>query len=146
MPTIGPLLAPIEHALRTKFLPVVIGPGIEIDNELRNLLALGVKSGGLAICDPTTPADSLYRSSREVISYLAESLLRNKPINTHHRRSTVRAAGATGRKERHDGEDAFLQALLARSPPKVKKRLEHAGATGAWLTTIPDRFAGMELT
>ena len=146
MPNIGPLLAPIKHALRNKFLPAIIGPGIEIDDDLRNLLALGVKSGGLAIRDPTTQADSLYRSSHDKTSYLADSLLRNEPINTHHHRSTVRAAGATRRKERRDGEDAFLQALLARSPPKVKKRLERAPATGAWLTTIPNRFAGTELT
>ena len=75
VPNIRPLLAPIEHALRTKFLPAVIGPGIEIDDELRNLLALGIKSGGLTIRDPTTQAEPLYRSSSEATSYLAESLL-----------------------------------------------------------------------
>ncbi|KAL7475656.1 LOW QUALITY PROTEIN: hypothetical protein ACHAW6_003456, partial [Cyclotella cf. meneghiniana] len=146
VPDIGPLLAPIEQVLRDTFLPAVIGPGIAIDDDLRNLLALGVKSGGLAIRDPTTQADALYQSSRDATSYLAGSLLRNEPINTHHHKTAVRAAGATRRKENRDGEDAFLQALKDRSPPKVKKRLERARATGAWLTTIPDRFAGTELT
>ena len=35
---------------------------------------------------------------------------------------------------------------MERSPPKVKKRMERATATGAWLSTIPDRFSGTELT
>ncbi len=146
VPNIGPLLAPIEHAIRTAFLPAILGPDITIDDDLRDLLALGVKSGGLAIRDPTRQAEALYHSSREATSYLSDSLLRSEPISTHHHRSTVRAAGTKSRKERRDGEDAFLQALLARSPPKVKKRLERVSATGAWLTTIPDRFAGTELT
>ncbi|KAL7474208.1 hypothetical protein ACHAW6_000196, partial [Cyclotella cf. meneghiniana] len=87
VPDIGPLLAPIEQALRDTFLPAVIGPDIAIDDDLRKLLALGVKSGGLAIRDPTTQADALYHSSRDATSYLAGSLLRNEPINTHHHKN-----------------------------------------------------------
>ena len=84
MPNIGPLLAPIEHVLRTKFLLAIIGPDIKIDDDLRNLLALGVKSGGLAIRNPTNQAEPLYCSSHKAASYLAESLIHNKPINPHH--------------------------------------------------------------
>jgi hypothetical protein len=35
---------------------------------------------------------------------------------------------------------------MERSPPKVKKRMERATAAGVWLSTIPDRFSGTELT
>ena len=37
-------------------------------------------------------------------------------------------------------------ALMERSPPKVKKRMEHSTAAGTWLLTIPDRFSGTKLT
>ena len=35
---------------------------------------------------------------------------------------------------------------MERLPPKVKKRMERATAAGAWLSTIPHRFSGTELT
>ena len=38
------------------------------------------------------------------------------------------------------------KALMDRSPPKVKKRMEQATAASAQLLTIPDRFSGTELT
>ncbi|KAL7475126.1 hypothetical protein ACHAW6_001056, partial [Cyclotella cf. meneghiniana] len=145
VPNIGPLLAPIEDTLRTKFLPAILGPDIKIDDDLRNLLALGVKSRGLAIRNPSLTAESLFCTSQAATAYLSGSLLRNKPISTHHHRATVRSAGASSRKEHHDGDTAFLQAILECSLPKVKKCLEQAGATGAWISMIPDRFMGTEL-
>ncbi|KAL7478534.1 hypothetical protein ACHAW6_004344 [Cyclotella cf. meneghiniana] len=138
VPDIGPLLAPIEDALGTKFLLAILGPAIAIDDDLRTLLALIVKSGGLAICNPTITMESLFRTSQAATSYLSGSLLCNEPISTHHHWSTIRAASASSQKECNDGKTAYLQAILERSLPKVKKRLEQAGATGAWLFTIPD--------
>ncbi|KAL7475011.1 hypothetical protein ACHAW6_000948, partial [Cyclotella cf. meneghiniana] len=146
VPDIGPLLAPIEDALRTKFLPAILGPDIKIDDDLRNLLTLGVKSRGLTIRNPTLTAESLFCTSQATTAYLSRSLLRNEPLSTHHNRAAVCSASASSRKECRDGETAFLQAILKRSPPKVKKRLERAGATCAWLSTIPDHFTGTELT
>ncbi|KAL7477562.1 hypothetical protein ACHAW6_003394 [Cyclotella cf. meneghiniana] len=146
VPNIGPLLAPIKDALCTKFLPAILVPNIKIDDDLRNLLTLGIKSGGLAICNPTIAAESLFRTSQAAAAYLSRSLLCNDPISTHHHRAAVCSTGASSRKEHRDGETAFLQAILERSLPKVKKCLEQAGATGAWLSTIPDCFTGMELT
>ncbi|KAL7479888.1 hypothetical protein ACHAW6_005603 [Cyclotella cf. meneghiniana] len=64
----------------------------------------------------------------------------------HHHQSTIHIVGASSWKEHCNGKDPFLQALIACLPPKVKKHLEQAGATGAWLTTIPDHFSGTELT
>ena len=77
---------------------------------------------------------------------LAGTLTRNEPINIDAHRNCVRAAGATYRKTRTEGEAAFHAALMERSPPKVKKRMERAAVAGAWLSTIPDRFSGTELT
>ncbi|KAL7478444.1 hypothetical protein ACHAW6_004275 [Cyclotella cf. meneghiniana] len=86
------------------------------------------------------------RTSQDATSYLSGSLRFNKPMCTHHHQSTIHTAAASSRKEHRDGKDTFLQALLKRLPPKVKKHLEHAGTTGIWLTTIPDFFSSTELT
>jgi hypothetical protein len=77
---------------------------------------------------------------------LTGTLLRNDPISVDAHRKCIRAAGAKHRQARREGEVAFHTALMERSPPKVKKRMERTTAAGAWLSTIPDRFSGTELT
>ena len=74
------------------------------------------------------------------------TLIRNEPINIDAYRTCVRAAGAAHRKTRRNGEAAFHATLMERSPAKVKKQMEHAAIAGAWLSTVPDRFSGTELT
>ena len=143
IPDIGPSLALVELALRTKFLPAITGFTDPIDDELRTLLGNGVKTGGLAIRDPTITADSLYSTSVDATEMLAGTLTRNELINIDAHRNCVRAAGAAYRKTQRDGEAAFYAALMERSPPKVKKQMERAAVAGAWLSTIPDRFSGI---
>ncbi|KAL7477167.1 hypothetical protein ACHAW6_002998, partial [Cyclotella cf. meneghiniana] len=146
VPDVGPSLTPVENALRTKFLPAVLGIDGPIDNKLRTLLGNGVKIGGLAIREPTMAATSLYFTSVEATDMLTGTLIQNKPINIKAHRNCVRATGAKHRKTWCDGEVAFHIALMERSPPKVKKWMERATAAGAWLLTIPDRFSGTKLT
>ena len=107
-----------------KFIPAILGVDGPIDDDLRTLLGNGVKTGGLAIRDPTLAAASLFSASVESTGMLTGTLIRNKPINVEAHWNTVRAAGAKHRKTRHDGEVAFHTALMERSPPKVKKRME----------------------
>ena len=83
IPEIGTLLGPIEDVLCTKFLPAILGPDIAINNGLRNLLALGIKSGGYAQ-NPTLITDLLFHTSHNATLYLSGSLLCNEPICTHH--------------------------------------------------------------
>ncbi|KAL7475061.1 hypothetical protein ACHAW6_000991 [Cyclotella cf. meneghiniana] len=97
IPDIGPSLVPVEQALRTKFLPAITGFTNPIDNEFRTLLGNGVKTGRLAIRDPTVTAASLYSTSVEATNMLAGTLIRNKPINIDAHRNCVRAAGAAHR-------------------------------------------------
>ncbi|KAL7477235.1 hypothetical protein ACHAW6_003052 [Cyclotella cf. meneghiniana] len=146
VPDVGPSLAPIENALRTKFLPAILGINGPTDDELRTLLGNRVKTGGLAIRDPTLTATSLYSTSVESTNMLTGTFIRNKPINVKAHRTCVRATDAKHWKTRRDGEVAFLMALMERSPAKVKKWMDRATVAGAWLSTILDRFSGTELT
>ncbi|KAL7478785.1 hypothetical protein ACHAW6_004562 [Cyclotella cf. meneghiniana] len=145
VPDAGPCLMPVEQALSTKFLPVITGFTNPINDKLRTLLGNGVKTSGLAIRDPTVTAASLYSTSAEATDMLVGTLIRNEPINIDAHRNCVWTAGAAHQKTRRDGKAAFQAALLERSPPKVKKRMERAAVAGAWLSTI-DRFSGTELT
>ena len=97
VPDVGPRLAPVEYALCTKFLPAVLGIDGPIDNDLRTLLRNGVKTGGLAIWDPTLAAASLYSTSIEATDKLTRTVIHNEPINVEAHRNCVRAAGAKHR-------------------------------------------------
>ena len=119
VPDVGPSLAPVEQALCTKFLLAITGFTDPINDELRTLLGNGVKTGGLAIRDPTVMAASLYSTSVDATDMLAGTLTRNELINIDAHRNCVRAAGAAYQKTRRDGEAAFHAALMERSLPKV---------------------------
>ncbi|KAL7474496.1 hypothetical protein ACHAW6_000469, partial [Cyclotella cf. meneghiniana] len=124
------------------FLPAITGFTDPINDELRTLLGNGVKTGGLAIGDPTLSTASLYSTSAEATNMLAGTFIRNEPINIDAHRNCVRAAGTSHWKTKRNGIVAFHAALMERSPPKM----ERAAVAGAWLSTIPDRFSGTELT
>ncbi|KAL7481876.1 hypothetical protein ACHAW6_007543 [Cyclotella cf. meneghiniana] len=140
VPDVGPSLAPVEHTLRTKFLPEILGIDGPINDELRTLLGNGVKTGGLAIRDPTLIATSLFSTSVKATNMLAGTLICNEPINIKTHQNCIRATGVAHRKTRRDGEVAFHSALMERLPPIVKKQMEHTTAASTWLLTIPNRF------
>ncbi|KAL7477082.1 hypothetical protein ACHAW6_002898 [Cyclotella cf. meneghiniana] len=75
VPDVGPMIAPVETALRTKLLPAILGTADPIYDELRALLGNGVKNGGLAIQDPTLTATSLYTTSVEATNMPASTLI-----------------------------------------------------------------------
>ncbi len=75
VPDVGPSLTPVENALHTKFLPAVLGIDGPIDDKLRTLLGNGVKTGRLAIRDPTLAAASLYSTSVEATEMLTCTLI-----------------------------------------------------------------------
>ena len=51
IPVVGPLMGPIEEALREKFFPALFG-GEEINADFRKILGNSVKHGSLGIPDP----------------------------------------------------------------------------------------------
>ncbi|KAL7474076.1 hypothetical protein ACHAW6_000070 [Cyclotella cf. meneghiniana] len=70
VPDVGPSLVPVENALCTKFLPALLGIDGPINDKLRTLLENRVKTGGLAIRDPTLAAASPYSTSVEATEML----------------------------------------------------------------------------
>ncbi|KAL7475669.1 hypothetical protein ACHAW6_001578 [Cyclotella cf. meneghiniana] len=75
VPDVGPSLVSVENALCTKFLPAVLGINGPIDDKLRTLLGNGVKTGGMAIRDPTLTSASLYSTSVEATEMLTGTLI-----------------------------------------------------------------------
>ena len=53
IPEVGAFMDPIEEAIREEFLPALFGGDLTVDDDLRELLALGVKRAGLGLPVPT---------------------------------------------------------------------------------------------
>jgi hypothetical protein len=58
----------------------------------------------------------------------------------------VREAGNQACKARLQEEETYLNGLKLGGRRKMAKRLERMGETGAWLSAIPNRFDGTELS
>ena len=145
-PGVGTHLAPVEAALRNKFIPALLGTTDPTTDELRLLIAQGVKQGGLAIRNPVETAERLYQTSKEATDLLVQSLLSNSLLDNEAHAGCVRAAGNAARKERVADGAAVVESVGQQKGPKVRKRLERMKETGAWLAAIPDRLSGTVLS
>ena len=73
-PNIGNLLQPLEEAIRLKFLPALTGKAAFSD-DIRDLLALPVRLGGIGVTDPTCLSDFHHTSSKNVSAPLVSLIL-----------------------------------------------------------------------
>ena len=147
VPNIAHHLEPIEMAIRQHLIPVLFDmPSDEITNASRELLAHGIKQGGMNIRNPVDCADRLYQASINASEILVSSLLANTPLDSVEHQICVRQAGATARKERVEGEKTMVEQMMIGASKISKKRLERIGDTGSWLTVLPDRVYNTCLT
>ena len=72
---IGPLLQPLESIIRSKLIPALTGQPPP-DDEMRNLLALPARQGGIAIINPTVHADVEFSSSVKITDPLKDAILK----------------------------------------------------------------------
>ncbi|KAL7476843.1 hypothetical protein ACHAW6_002691 [Cyclotella cf. meneghiniana] len=71
----GPSPTPVETTLNTNFLLAVLGINGPINDKLRTLFGNAVKTGGLAIQDPTIATASLYSTSVVATEMLTGTLI-----------------------------------------------------------------------
>ncbi len=139
-------LGPIESAICKKFIPALLQVSEPVDEALHQLLSHGVKSGGIAICNPIVSAPPLHQCSVDACDILIKALQDGGGLNAEAHKATVKAAGNEACRARLKGEQDTLDGLKERGGRKIAKRLERMGKTGAWLSVIPNRFDGTELT
>lgn len=146
LPGISQQFAPVEKALAEHFLPALLGATREEIAGLRDLLALPVKFAGLGIPDPTKTAAGCYMASKGCTFPLAESIRYGTPLDTKEYCLGVKASRrevVKHRKEMH--KIRAFHCGVGRSA-KFKRRMDRACQTGAWLTVMPSRYNGTELS
>jgi hypothetical protein len=136
VPGVAALFDPVEKAIRSRFLPALLGVD-SISAEMRLLMAQGVKQAGLGIRNPVEAADTLFEVSKKACCELVDSLVHSKRLNIAEHRAAVRVASTEARKKRVEAEKAFVTERGLRKGQREAFRLERACEAGIWLTCIP---------
>ena len=146
LPGIGHLFASVEKALAEDFLPALLGASVEEVAKMRALLALPVKFAGLGVPDPTKTADGCYMASRGCTKVLADSIRDGSDLDVRgYCRDVKKARREIVNIKKEENGIAWLHYKTGRSP-RQKQRLERACKSGIWLTMMPSRYNGTELS
>ena len=113
---------------------------------MRALLSLSVKRAGLGIPNPTQTAQHCNDTSLQCTAPLVESLLEGQQLDVLEYLKENRTQREAARSKRGAVETEVLKELLESSSNTAKRRLSRAQKTGVWLTTIPNRLNGTELS
>jgi len=146
IPSIGPILQPLENAIRTKLIPALT-EGRDVSDDERRLLSLPPRLGGMGLIMPTEMADQEFEFSKRATVDLTNAIIdqtRELPPDLE-RKSKEAKSGI--RKDRKDNQNAILEDLVLRMTPAQKRANEinrEAGASN-WLTALPIEDKGFHL-
>ena len=138
MPEIDSSLQPLEVAIRREFLPVLTGQAVFGEN-VRNLLALPTRVGGLGITNPVLQATSQYLTSIKITCPLVKLILSQTsdfPYETVAEQLKIRSELRRVKKqELTSAVDSVSNDL----PVSLKCSVELASEKGAssWLSALP---------
>jgi hypothetical protein len=122
-------LAPVEEAIRNKFLPALFGEDCPFNDNLRNLLALPCRHGGLGIWNPVVDAKFRLADSRLLSLELQEKILSmESELNFD---SSVHSAKITQIKERWEKRFEKRVVRVISVDHTLKRIIEFAAEKGA---------------
>jgi hypothetical protein len=145
-PTDAETFQPIEAAIRDSFLPALLGEEDRPPDEKRQLYGLSVKSAGLGVPNPVDTATTSHSASVDCTRALSSSLCDNVCLDVKAYRASVSSARKSTTKDRKDEAKATLERLLVDASRLESRRIRRSCETGAWLTAMPDRLNGTELS
>ena len=144
---IGTLLTqPLEAIIRSKLIPALTGQPPPND-EIRDLLALPARLGGMALTNPTTTADVEFSASNTISNPLKTAILQqsfNYPCDVVQEQLEARGEVRKMKRERSTQIATDLSQTLSIS---LKRSMDLAQEKGAstWLTSLPIQEFGFAL-
>lgn len=146
-PGISHLFEPLEKTIMEHFLTALFK---QYDTELRDIIALPAKLGGLSIFNPVTIAENEYRYSTTATAPLVTLIMEQKLTfdlsssdNIFTRLKAAKSSIACEKKI-----DANMQQALLMKKPEHKTIIEQQSVKGTslWLTTLPIANLGFVMT
>ena len=143
---IGPLLQPLEDIIRTKFIPALWGRPAPNDN-LRDLLALPCRLGGLGLQNPTRTADYEYSASKEVSTPIVNSIISHKGSYTYEALTDQLSAVTEIKKRKRSNLTSVAGQVKSSHPRDLQRAMDLSQERGAsnWLTVLPVEEFGFSL-
>lgn len=144
-PDLDDLVHPLEEAIVRDFIPALVGR--EVTDEVRELLALPARLGGLDISIPTWKSADEYDASTTVTQPLVASIVNkesNYGANVEAEQKVAKNKVRLQRKAKLEQEAADVRVKI---PQEMKRNVDMAQEKGAssWLTVIPVAEYGFAL-
>ena len=143
---IGPLLQPLELTLRSKLIPALTGQQ-PVSDEIRNLLGLPCKLGGIALPNPVTTAEVEFNASLKITTPLTNTIMEQLFDYPYEVSCSQLDAKRSVNKERHEISKQSADNIRGTLPITLQHSMDLAQETGAsnWLTTQPIQEHGFTL-
>ena len=149
IPGVGNLFTPLEEEISNNFLPALFGePSSSLDDNLRLLTALPVKSAGLALPNPVSSCAANYKNSTLMSSHLLLAVQGKTQFSPQDHRDTCLSSLSSIRELRIAEHKSSLTKILSALPPTADglpcatRAINRACETGLWLSMIPNHING----
>ncbi len=131
-------LQPLKDAIRHKFLPSLTGQSA-LSDEVRELMSLPVRHGGLDVINPTKNNSHQYQSSKLITAPLVSLIL--EQLHTYHQEAKEQQIEAKkeATRQRALQDSVAAQELENRVSTDTKRAIQVSSQKGAssWLSTSP---------
>ena len=145
IPGISPLLRPLENAIKNIFLPALLRT-LAVGDEVRELLALPPRMGGMGITSPENLSDKEHLNSIKLTMSLTEKIIA-QDAQSEIDQSVITEQKKKISKDRQEQQKICLEHLKTILPAETVRKIHVAQETGAsnWLTSMPIRAKGFSL-
>ena len=144
-PGIADLLKPLEYQIKEEFIPSVIGK-LYVPDNIRELIGLPSRMGGLNITDPTLTAELEYSNSVKSTQALAEAIFNQQEqyLEDQMTQSNIMKSIKSIKEQFYCTEHSRVVEAF---PPQMKRHIELISEKGAssWLTSLPLQEYGFVL-
>ena len=136
----------LENLIRNKLMPTILG-GRDINDEMRLILNLPARMGGMGFLNPSDEADQEYQNSVEATAKLTDAIYNQHPKFVVNEEEHVKIVDGI-RKRKDDRWKDLQQQSLNIASDHMKRILLLASEKGAstWLTSIPLKLYGFRLS
>ena len=143
---IGTLLQPLETIIRSKLIPALTGQPPPND-EVRDLLAVSARLGGIALTNPTSAADVEFSASTKVSDPLKRAILQQSFEYPDDVVSEQVEAKGEVRRMKHEQSTQAAEILKQSLSTSLKRSMDLAQEKGVstWLTSLPIQEFGFTL-
>jgi hypothetical protein len=137
MSNISHLFVPLEHTIRNKFIPAVIGRHIS-DTE-REIVSLPVRLGGLGIENPVVSADRETSGSMKVTESLASLIKSQEQTLDNYNHTSVNTIVSVLKVAKEEELKQKLKTIMSSVDENTHRALQLAQeqGSGAWLNALP---------